>query len=266
MSTDKAGKHLWDNIWADRQLAGAVDPCAKGLNHYVDRKFHSFFQQTFAGMDTDSKTILEIGCAGSQWLPYFAKQFGFKVSGIDYSELGCRQAREILTNEGVEGDVVCSDFFSPPEEMLGKFDVVVSFGVVEHFDDTAECLERLSRFLKPGGLMITSIPNMTGMIGYVLKRVNRRFFDIHVPLDDLALALHHRKGGLQVLSCEYFLFVNWNVIRIDNWDNRVWQEIGVRLRSWVSKGTWCIESLLPVLKPNRLTSPYINCVAAKPLR
>jgi len=84
--------------------------------------------------------------------PYFAKEFGFKVYGIDYSEIGCKQAREVLSNTGVEGNVICAIFFSPPENLIDAFDVVVSFGVVEHFEDTAG-IAAFSRFLKPNGIL-----------------------------------------------------------------------------------------------------------------
>ena len=43
---------------------------------------------------------------------------------------------QILSIEGVKGDIVCADFFSPPESMIEEFDVVISFGVLEHFEDT----------------------------------------------------------------------------------------------------------------------------------
>ena len=263
MATDKAGKSYWDHSWENRSLPQAIDPRAKGLNYYVNRKFHEFFRETFSELDTKEKKILEIGCAGSEWLPYFAKEFGFTVCGLDYSEKGCQQAREILANERVEGEVVCSDLFSPPQSMLEAFDVVVSFGVVEHFENTAGCLQALSQFLKPGGLAITVIPNMIGLIGSIQKIVDRRVFDIHVPLDERALAAHH-KPSLHVLSCRYFLFVNWGVINIEHWEGSMLYRVGVRLRSWMSKGFWVLEDLLPVLKPNRLTSPYINSIARKP--
>ena len=262
-STDKAGKSYWDQNWENRQLPQAVDPRAKGLTHYVNRKFHEFFRETFAQMDTKEMRILEIGCARSQWLPYFAKEFGFRVCGLDYSDRGCQQARQILAEEGVEGEVVCSDLFCPPQSMLAAFDVVVSFGVVEHFENTAGCLKALSEFLKPGGLAITIIPNMAGLIGYIQKVVYRGVFDIHVPLDDRALVANH-EPNLHVLSCRYFLIVNWNVINIENWERKVCYRVGVRLRSWMSNGFWILEKFAPIFKPNRLTSPYINCVARRP--
>jgi hypothetical protein len=38
---------------------------------------------------------------------------------------------QILSKEGVRGEIVCADFFSPPGSMLEVFDVVISFGVLE---------------------------------------------------------------------------------------------------------------------------------------
>jgi 2-polyprenyl-3-methyl-5-hydroxy-6-metoxy-1,4-benzoquinol methylase len=263
MTTDKAGKWYWDHSWANTPLPKAVDPHARGLDHYVDRKFHEFFRETFSELETKGRSLLEIGCARSQWLPYFAKEFGFRVCGLDYSDRGCQHAREILAEEGVEGEVVCSDFFCPPQSMLAAFDVVVSFGVVEHFEPTAGCLKAFSEFLKPGGLAITSIPNMVGLVGYIQKIANRGVFDIHVPLDDRALAASH-EPSLQVISCRYFLTVNWKVINIENWQSKVFYRLGVRMRSLMNKGFWILEDLVPIIKPNRLTSPYINCVARMP--
>jgi SAM-dependent methyltransferase len=148
--------------------------------------------------------------------------------------------------------------------MLAAFDIVVSFGVVEHFEHTAGCLKALSQFLKPGGLAITIIPNMVGLPGYFQKVINRRVFDVHVPLDNRALAANH-EPSLNVLSCSYFLFVNWGAINMENWEGQMSYRLGTRLRSWMSKGFWVLEDLAPIIfKPNRLSSPYINCVAQKP--
>jgi len=263
MDIDKAGKSYWDHTWENKSSPQAIDPRGKGLNYYVDRKFHEFFRETFSELDTKERRILEIGCAGSQWLPYFAKEFGFRVSGLDYSERGCQQARKILANEGVEGEVVCCDFFSPPQSMLKAFDVVVSFGVVEHFENTAGSLSAFSEFLKAGGLIVTNIPNMAGLVGSLQKVLNRPVFDIHVPMDDRMLAAGH-ESSLQVLSCRYFLIVNWGVVNIDNCQSKYLHRIALHVRSSLSKGFWILEDLIPFIKPNRLTSPYINCVARKP--
>ena len=105
------------------------------------------FLRLFANSETSSMRLLEIGCAKSAWLPYFAKEFSLSVCGLDYSPIGCQMSRKILQANGVVAEVFCADLFSPPDNMLGVFDVVVSLGVVEHFEDTASCLNAVSSFL-----------------------------------------------------------------------------------------------------------------------
>lgn len=264
MNRDKAGKSYWNHAWENTPLLKAVDPHARGLNNYVNRKFHEYFCQAFCSMDTRGKRLLEIGCARSAWLPYFGKEFGFKIYGIDYSEIGCQQAMQVLSNEGVQGKVMCADFFSPPESMLEKFDVVVSFGVVEHFEDTAACIKAFSKFLKPNGIMITNIPNMVGLNGLLQKRLHKQIYDIHMLLTKEGLINAHIKAGLEIIQSDYFLPANFSVINIHGWKKRgATYKVIVHLRSWFSKAVWIAEGYVPIVRSNWLTSPYINCIAQK---
>ena len=89
---DKAGKEYWDDLWLDADLPEAVNPDKEGLNNYVNREFHGYFKQHIGNHNEKKMELLEIGCAGSAWLPYFAKEFSCYVTGIDYSETGCRMA------------------------------------------------------------------------------------------------------------------------------------------------------------------------------
>ena len=138
---DKAGQKYWDNTWATSVVPEAVNPRDLHLNNWINRRFHQYFLKIFSKSDTSSMHFLEIGCAKSAWLPYFSKEFGFQVSGLDYSPIGCDMAREVLAANNVKGEIVCANLFSPPADMLGKFDVIMSIGVVEHFEDTAVCLK-----------------------------------------------------------------------------------------------------------------------------
>jgi 2-polyprenyl-3-methyl-5-hydroxy-6-metoxy-1,4-benzoquinol methylase len=260
---DKAGKQYWDKTWGTYDITKQVNPRHGGLPNYVNRCFHEYFFRIFSGMGTQGEKILEIGCARSMWLPYFAKEFAFEVYGIDYSEVGCQQAKQILENEGVNGKIVCVDFFSPPGSMVEAFDVVVSFGVLEHFKDTTACVAAFSKFLKPGGLLITNIPNLCGLNGLIQKMINRPIFDIHVPLNIDTLMRVHQINGLRIISCNYFLFANLGAVNIENLKETLFYKVA-RLRSWINEVLWIFERVVPALKPNRWSSPYINCVATKP--
>jgi len=260
---DKAGKQYWDKAWGTYDIPKGVNPRHGGLPNYVNRRFHEYFCQIFSNMNTQGKRVLEIGCARSVWLPYFAKEFGFKIYGIDYSEIGYQQAMQILSNEEVKGEIVCADFFSPPGSMLKAFDVVVSFGVLEHFKDTTACISAFSKFLKPGGLLITNIPNLCGLNGLIQKMINRPIFDIHVPLDKKSLVRVHQINGLRIISCDYFLFANFGVLNLENLRGSRLFEWVIYARSWFNNAIWTLERVIPFLKPNRWSSPYINCVATK---
>jgi len=261
---DRAGEIYWDRKWEKGGLPPALDPCGRGLNNYVSRKFHGYFERVFRSYPTHGRKLLEIGCAQSVYLPYFSKYFGFQVAGLDRSEIGCDKARMILDRESVTGQVYCADFFSPPHELLEEFDVVVSFGVVEHFQPTVEAIQGISKMLKPKGKMVTIIPNLVGILGPLQKVLDVTVYDAHVPLDRQGLASAHAEAGLEVESCEYFLPVNLGVLDIENWAKKLPYKITVRLRSWISKLFWLVEDHFGFPRGNRFSSPYINCVAQKP--
>ena len=151
----------------------------------------------------------------------------------------------------------------PPDFMIETFDVVISFGFVEHFRETAVCIQALSRFLKSGGLLITTTPNMFGLNGFLQKLINRPVFDIHVPLSSEALTLAHDMAGLSLISCRYFLFAHFGVLNIDNLKGSLLYPVLPRLRTLMNVTVWSFERAISVLKPNGWSSPYITCLAVK---
>lgn len=262
-TVDKAGKSYWDSCWAGSEIPNAINPD----ENYINRQFHHHFTKAFAGIQTQGATLLEIGCARSQWLPYFAQQFGFKVYGLDYSALGCRQAQLILEKAGVDGSVVCADIFTPPSAMLDKFDVVISFGVAEHFENTAICIGAFARFLKPGGVLVTNIPNMTGLIGLTQRLLNRPIFDIHVPLGTYELANAHAQVDLKDIHCEYLVplcFGVSNLNGLDPTDMRTRVKDGVLHNlSRLSQVIWWIDDHGMTIPINQLSGSFVLCVARK---
>lgn len=138
------------------------------------------------------------------------------MSGIDYSEKGCELARQNLELAGVSGDIYCSDLFCPPAELLGQFDVVVSFGLVEHFVETDRCVAALSRFVRPGGMLLTTSPNLAGAVGLLQRILGRDIYDKHRPLDRRMLLAAHGPSHLNVLDCDYLFFVNFGVVNLSH--------------------------------------------------
>jgi SAM-dependent methyltransferase len=252
----------WTANWdRGRGLPRSVDPDDRSLANSVDRAWHGYFRRALAGMPPGSR-LLEIGAARSRWLPYFAERFGFAVTGLDYSAQGCVQAREMLARAGLPGEVVCADLFEPPPELLGRFDIVVSFGVVEHFHDTASCVAACARLLARDGRMITTIPNMRGTLGGLQRVLDPRVYRMHVPLRARDLAAAHGRAGLEVVRCGYEMPANWRVAVVK--PGRLGRRSLRKGLAAASRLAWAAERIGVRVPPNRLTSPYIACLARRP--
>lgn len=265
---DRAGKAYWDAIWSTPDLPAPIDPASRSIWVHRDRRFHQFFSQLFAERSGPPGTLLEIGCARSAWLPYFAREFGFSVHGLDYSERGARQAQELLERHSVAGHVECADLFAPPAGWERAFDVVVSLGVMEHFEDTPRALAGAAAYLKPGGLLITEVPNLVGINGWIQSRVNRPVFDIHVPMSAGSLAAQHRAAGLDVVRCEYVVPTDFGVLHLTglphdlSWRIKDRMLFGLRL---LSGCVWWLDRRIGPFSPGRLSAGFVICAARKPL-
>lgn len=266
---DKAGKAHWDRSWAEAPLPSAVDPRDRSLGNYVYRRLSAYYRGILEheGEGKSERRLVEVGCAHSRWLPYFHKELGYAVTGVDYSEIGVARTRRLLSQEGVPGQVHHADLFAPPPSLVGSFDVGFSNGLAEHFVDTAHCIAALARLLKPGGLLVTAVPNLAGAVGAVQKHFNRPVYDIHVPLDVAALRRAHEDAGLKVVDARYLVFSNFGVVnllglaRTPSW---MAKRVALALLVRLSMASWLVEEHAASLPGNRYTSPYVLCVARKP--
>ena len=261
---DRTGRDFWDQWWQRTPLPPPIDPCRPGLKNYPFRSFHRYFSEVLRNGAPGERRLIEIGCAQSVFLPYLARYFGFQVAGLDQSELGCERARRILERERVQGEIYCADLFAPPTALLGRFDVAVSFGVAEHFDDTTKPLAASAALLKPGGKMVTLIPNLTGILGRYQRLLDRKLYEAHVVMDDEKLAAAHRHAGLVVDSAGYLMPASLEVLNVDGWRNRLARKAVSRAHTAASRLVWLIDDYLFDLGPNRWTSPYVVCVARRP--
>jgi SAM-dependent methyltransferase len=228
------------------------------------QQFHQIWESWLPLAGEAPLRLLEIGCAQSGWLPYFARQWGCRVAGLDYSDLGCLKTRALLAREGIAGEIFHQDMFCPEPAQLAGFDLVFSNGVVEHFEDPAAVLAQMAVYLKPGGRMITVVPNLAGWLGSFQRWVSPEVMATHLPLTREELAGVHEKAGLQPHCCAYLAFLHLSVVNPgDRWQG--WRKVGflksLKLAS-VLAGT--LRRVCPGLRPNRYTAGYIVCIAVKP--
>ncbi len=183
-------KDHWDDAWRHVRLPKTIDPHDAVLSDY-----HVMFSKILS-VDGRPSDVLEIGCAASAWLPYFKLQHRCRVFGIDYSARGVELARKNLAMLDANGDVRLGDVMTDTAIFDRQFDVVVSFGLVEHFRHPDRILRRMADYLKPGGLLVTQVPNLRGLFGTALRWFRADVFAIHHPMDLGDLQRYHELAGL----------------------------------------------------------------------
>ncbi|MFQ5744903.1 MAG: class I SAM-dependent methyltransferase, partial [Acidobacteriota bacterium] len=103
----------------------------------------------------DGGSILEVG-SGSGRLSCYLAMAGFKTVCLDSSRLALRAAQANYSRERVAGSFVLGDGFSLPfaDE---AFDVVMSTGLLEHFDNPSPIVAEMVRSLRPGGTFYSDV-------------------------------------------------------------------------------------------------------------
>ena len=193
-SSDLAGRGYWDRVWR------------RSGRHPVGRLtyFHRSLARVFSEYVRPGMSVCEVGCADSVWVPHLIAQ-GADVTGIDYSETGIDRLRDALRRQDMRASLITGDMFDAEAMPRGSCDVVFSLGLVEHFTDGAAAARAVAALLKPGGVMITVVPNLIGVWGAIQKRLDRAVFDVHVLYDPAGLDALHERAGLQPIErARYF--------------------------------------------------------------
>jgi SAM-dependent methyltransferase len=161
---------FWDDYWGRFSLPDAVDE-----NRSFDRGLATRLRMLLKGA---SGGALEIGCAPGRWLAFLSKEFGLAVSGIEFTADGAAATRRNLELLGVrQADIREGDFLQVPPSP--KYEVVVSFGFVEHFTDVEAVIARHAAWVRPGGLLIIGVPNFRGVHGWLQKGLDREVLAHH---------------------------------------------------------------------------------------
>lgn len=209
---DLAGRTTWDDIWR-RESARTAD-----LRSYYDARISALFD---AHVATGSR-VLEVGCGGSVWLPLLAHRKRCEVWGIDYSRRGVELARANLERAGASGTIVLGDALADNDVPMDHFDVLWSYGVVEHFDDVEAVVRRLAKHLRPGGLMITLVPNLAGAIGWLHRVVDPEIYAGHMRLLPEDLDRAHLDAGLAVEgAARYYGVFSIGVVNFNRFRKRL---------------------------------------------
>lgn len=106
----------------------------------------------------DRISVLEAGCGSASQITFAP---AMRAVGIDIS--ADQLEKNTAVQEKILGDI--QDYPLPP----GEFDVAVCWMVLEHLPRPKDALANMFRAVKPGGLVILAVPNLTSIKGIVTR-------------------------------------------------------------------------------------------------
>ena len=150
----------------DKKLAGAVafhnSIAGKWDGHYQAQTFRSrlnFLRSALSVADLHGRQWLDAGC-GSGALSRWLAESGAEVIGVDAAPTMVQCAAELAVatpaTRGIRFEIANVNSLPFPD---AEFDGVVCSSVLEYVSAPHKLVDELSRVLRPGGILVISVPN-----------------------------------------------------------------------------------------------------------
>jgi 2-polyprenyl-3-methyl-5-hydroxy-6-metoxy-1,4-benzoquinol methylase len=110
---------------------------------------------------------LDVGCGTGIFSQYLAHK-GWNVTGIDASSEMIEEARNYelrIANYELRGKIDFQNYaLESFDEVPNSFDLILSLSMLEYVEDDEAAIQTFYELLKPGGLLVVSVPNKAGML------------------------------------------------------------------------------------------------------
>ena len=150
----------------------------------------------------EGQRFLELGCEPGKISAAIAAQINFQFHGVDFLQ-DCDHYLKAMTAVGVEAVRMTSDFRDVP--IQGPYDVVASFGLIEHFENPMEVMAAHDRCLRSGRLLVITLPNFRGLqfvYGRLFDLTDLRFHNLAV-MEPQILKLCGQELGHEIIKCQH---------------------------------------------------------------
>jgi 2-polyprenyl-3-methyl-5-hydroxy-6-metoxy-1,4-benzoquinol methylase len=139
---------------------------------------------------------LEIGCGQGKTLEWIHTMTGASVFGVELVESEACKAR--LVAEVVVGNIELIQLPFPER----SFDVILTLDVLEHLQHPWTSVRKLHQFLRPGGCLIASIPNVRHIAVLApLLIAGRWTYTDHGLLDRTHLRFFTKRSAIELMEC-----------------------------------------------------------------
>jgi SAM-dependent methyltransferase len=242
MGNQLTDRQFWTNYWESKpDLVILIE------------KNYLFHQQLEEIVKTNKvQTAIELGGFPGYYSIFLYKYLGISTTLFDYF-IHPDILKKVLNKNGLDESeipVIENDVFHYHPEQ--KYDLVLSCGLIEHFKDTKDIIERHLEFLKPGGTLFITLPNFRSVNGWVQKTFDRDNYLKHYIecMNTKYLAAILEEVGMKSIKSSYFG-------RYSVWLENKDQKSG--LTKAFIKSIWFIGKVVTKVLPfeSKLLSPYI---------
>lgn len=181
MARDMMSPAQWTSEWHSRRLLNKRDQIKRRLRQWALRDFSRMLGMLVDLGAKPKMDIVELGCAPGLILNELCLlRPAHNYTGIDYSPDGLAIADQLLRENKMEATLIHADIRT--HEPVRKYDMVLSFGLIEHFNDPCEMLEIHKKFAARDGLVVASVPNLSN---HYVKAALERFRPVDLETHNL---------------------------------------------------------------------------------
>jgi SAM-dependent methyltransferase len=150
--TMPAPASFWNNLWTNTIASGVDDPDAPTWPNEVDQRKLLFLSPRLP----TTGTAVEVGCGAARLLCRIGLKRSLNLIAIDNSSPALELAARTAEAFQVQIDPRVGDALYLPLESESA-SVVLSGGLLEHFEDPRPVLREMMRILQPGGLLYADV-------------------------------------------------------------------------------------------------------------
>lgn len=121
-------------------------------------KQHHTVMQMVQQTQAPGNMILDVGCGTGITVLELAEK-GYRASGIDFAPNMIDRAKQDAEAKGVVCDFQVASAENLPYPAQ-HFDMVIALGLLGNLRDDTACLREMRRVLKPGGIVLLTMPNV----------------------------------------------------------------------------------------------------------
>lgn len=180
---NKMEKFVIDKYWKEApQICARIVEKHKNvfLQSFLDKR-HKHMARLLDNLTLGGMEAVDVGCGGGIFLETLLKK-GARVTGVDYSDVMLKACRKNLKCVNDANLMLVNCDASSLELPDGKFDLLLSIGLLDYVDNVEEVLNEFKRVMKPNAGMIATIPRSTSLFFSIRNEFGRYIKKVFLKL------------------------------------------------------------------------------------